>query len=400
MASLIIRFHDSTLDDFSWLVSQSENVKQTVDWQTGSEQDLAELAKKHTAVILVLAQQDIYLTSYEVPNKASRQVLSSIEYQIEDQLAQDIEIQHCALGNQSGNPVVIAVIEKVIMLRCITLVQKYGLAVTRIVPEIFLCPWSGNTGEVSVIESHDAVILRYGEYQGIKCHPQLGEEMLDLIAAEREIKVVNYYLQNTESYDSLKVVKYPGASSQLTLEHLEKGISASINLLQRQFQITSVWSKLLRIWKWVLGLFLILIVVGGYNKAIALQQLESRLSDIKTTQYELLKNHLPSHINKSDDLKKELINLLKQSQSGDEEVNFLELLRKFTLAKTSFPSVVVSKIGYQNKRLSIDITSNQLSDIESLLEAIEATGQATKLDNLSIKPDIISGQFVLVGVGE
>ena len=400
MAGLLVRFHDSSLNNFSWLVSQSDNARQAVDWQTGTEQDLAELAKNHSAAILLIGQQDIYLTSYEIPEKASRQVLSSIEYQIEDQLAQDIDSQHFALGNQTGNHVAIAVIEKVVMLRCITLVQKYGLTVTKVVPELFLCPWSGDSGEVDLIESQEAVILRYGEYQGIKCHPQLCEEMLNLIDAEQEIKIVNYYLQDPESYESLKVEKYPGSSNQLTPELLEQGLSEGINLLQRQFQITSVWSKLLQIWKWVLGLFLLLILVGGYNKAIALQQLEARLSDIKTTQYELLKNHLPSNINEKDDLKKELINLLKQSQSGEEEVNFFELLRKFTLAKTEFSSVIVSKIGYQNKRLSIDITSSQLSDIESLLVAIEATGQTTKLENLNIKPNVISGQFVLAGATE
>jgi len=400
MSSLLVRFHDSTLDKFNWLVSPSDHVEQAVDWQSGTEQELAELAKNHSAVILLIAQQDIYLTDYEIPDKASRQVLSSIEYQIEDQLAQDIDIQHFALGNQAGNHVAIAVIDKVIMLRCITLVQKYGLTVTKVVPELFLCPWSGDSGEVSLIESHEGVILRYGEYQGIKCHRQLCEEMLNLIASEQEVKVVNYFVQDPDSYDSVKVEKYPGNSNRLTYELLEQGVSDGINLLQRQFQITSVWSKLLHIWKWILGLIFILLAVGGYNKAIALQQLEAQLSDIKTTQYELLRNHLPSNIDKSDDLKTELINLLKQSQSGDKEVNFLELLRRFTLAKSTFSSVVVNKIGYQNKRLSIDVTSNQLSDIESLLEAIEATGQTAKLENLNIKPDDISGQFVLVGAAE
>ncbi len=267
-------------------------------------------------------------------------------------------------------------------------------------PEVFLCPWSGKTGEVNLIESHEAVILRYDEFQGIKCCPHLSGEMLNLINAEQEIKVVNYYLQDIESYESVKIEGYAGASIQLTSEHLDQAFTGCINLLQGEFQITSVWSKLLRLWKWVLGLFLVFIAASGYNSAIALQQLETRLSEIKTVQYELLKNHLPSNINQSDDLKKELINLLKQSQSGEEEVNFLELLRKFTLAKTTFPSVIVSKIGYQNKRLSIDISSSQLSDIESLLEAIEATGQVTKLENLNIKPDIISGQFVLIGITE
>jgi len=121
------------------------------------------------------------------------------------------------------------------------------------------------------------------------------------------------------------------------------------------------------------------------------------LSDIKAAQYEQLKNYLPANIDQSDDLKKELINLLKQGQSGKAEVNFLELLRQFTQAKSVYSSIIISRIGYQNKRLSIDVTSNQLNELESLLESIESSGQAVKMENLNIKPGIVSGQFVLDG---
>lgn len=400
MSRLIVRFHDSSLENLSWLVDQGDEVSLAENWQTASQQQLGELAKNHSSVVLVIAQQDVYLTSYEVPDKASRQVLSSIEYQIEDQLAQDVEIQHFALGDQSKNPVAIAVVEKVVMTRCINLIQKNALVVTHIVPEMFLCPWFGKAGDVNLIESHEAVMLRYGDHQGIKCRPEMCETMLDLIAAEQDITLVNYYLQRPESYDSLNVGKYPGACKQLTFKNFDPVSSASINLLQREFQLTSIWSKLLLAWKWVLGLLLILITVIGYNKAIALQQMEIQLSNIKATQYELLKNYLPANIDQSDNLKKELISLLKQAQSGTVEVNFLELLRQFSQAKTAYSSINIGKIGYQNKRLSIDITSNQLNQVESLLETIESTGQAARLENLSIKPDIISAQFVLDGASE
>ena len=143
MSRLIVRFHDSSLENLSWLVDQGDEVSLAENWQTASQQQLGELAKNHSSVVLVIAQQDVYLTSYEVPDKASRQVLSSIEYQIEDQLAQDVEIQHFALGDQSKNPVAIAVVEKVVMTRCINLIQKNALVVTHIVPEMFLCPWFG-----------------------------------------------------------------------------------------------------------------------------------------------------------------------------------------------------------------------------------------------------------------
>ena len=400
MSRLIVRFHDSSLDDLSWVVDHPDGKSLAVRWLVGSEQQLGELAKNHSAVILVIPQQDVYLTSYEIPDKASRQVLSSIEYQIEDQLAQDVELQHFSICDQSSNPVAIAVLEKSIMQRCVDLIHKHALVVTKIVPEIFLCPWPGKSGDVNLIESHESVILRYGDNRGIKCRPELCETMLDLIAGEQDILAINYYLQQAESYDSMKVEKYPGVFNQLTLEHLDPDSPRSINLLQRQFQTTSAWAKLLHVWKWVLGLLVVLTAVTSYNKAIALHELEDQLLQVKASQYELLKNYLPAGINETDDLKKELIKLLKQSESGASEVNFLELLRQFTQAKAAYSSVIIGKIGYQNKRLSIDITSNQLNELESLLEAIESTGQVARLENLTIKPDIISGQFVLDGASE
>ena len=76
MSTLIVRFHDSSLDSLSWFVEQSDGANHPVNWQTGSQKDLGNLAKGHSTVVLAIAQQDIYLTSYEIPSKAARQVLS------------------------------------------------------------------------------------------------------------------------------------------------------------------------------------------------------------------------------------------------------------------------------------------------------------------------------------
>jgi general secretion pathway protein L len=397
MSRLIVRFHDSALDNLSWSVDQADDAGQLVNWQAGTERQLSELAKKYDTVVLVIAQQNVYLTDFEIPSTASRRVLAAVEFQIEDQLAQDVELLHVALGDQSKNPVAIAVLEKSVMQRCIDLIQKHGLQVAQVVPEIFLCPWSGITGEVNLITGHEAVIMRYGEHLGIKCKPELCETMLDLIAAEQDIKAVNCYLPSAESFASMNLGQHPGVFKQLKPGHHDPTGSGTINLLQRRFQISSIWSKLLRSWKGILGLLLVLVAVTGYNKAIALQQLEVRLSDIKAAQYEQLKDYLPASIDQTGNLKNELINLLKQAQSANPEANFLELLHQFTQAKKTHSSIIISRIGYQNKRLSIDITSDQLSDLESLLEAIESTGQAVKMENLNIKPGIISGRYVLDG---
>jgi type II secretory pathway component PulL len=165
--------------------------------------------------------------------------------------------------------------------------------------------------------------------------------------------------------------------------------------MQRQFQMSSIWSKLLGIWKWILGLLLVLLAVTAYNRAIALNDLEAQVSELRAAQYALLKDYLPAGTDQSSDMKKALIALLKASQSEQNETGFLQLLGEFTRAKSAYAAVTITRIGYQNRRLSIDVTSNLLSDVEALMQALESTGQAVKLDKLSIKPNLISGQFVL-----
>ncbi len=395
MSRLVVRFDDLSLQGFSWLVTETENDDSPVRWQADAGRSLAELAKQHHALTLVIPQQHVYLTHYELPDKVSRQVLGSIEYQIEDQLAQDVEDQHFAIGDLSSHPVAIAVVEKSVMQLCVSLLQQQGVSASQIIPEMFLCPWFGNVGDVCLLECPDGVILRYGDFQAIKCAPELVETMLDHLAAEQDIQIVNYYLLDADSFPSIRVDRYPAQQNEWTLNNINLTQGGVINLMQRQFQMSSIWSKLLGIWKWILGLLLVLLAVTAYNRAIALNDLEAQVSELRAAQYALLKDYLPSGTDQSSDLKKALIALLKQSQSGHNETSFLQLLEEFTRAKSAYAAVTITRIGYQNKRLSIDVTSNLLSDVEALMQTLESAGQAVKLDKLSIKPNLISGQFVL-----
>ena len=395
MSRFVLRFDDLNYEGFSWLITDTEDEKTSPQWQRASIDALSQLAKGYPTLTLVIPQQYVFLTSFELPEKASRQILSSIEYQIEEQLAQDVENQHFAIGDSSRNPLPIAVIEKSIMQDSLAQLQKHGLTATSIIPEMFLCPWFGNVGDVCLLECADGVILRYGDYQALKCQSELVEVMLDHLATEQDVQIVNYYLLDSGSFEVIKDSKYPSQQNELNLKHLNLSDHSLINLLQRQFQVTSVWSKLAAMWRWVLALLVILAVFTAFNKAIALNQLESELSAVQGAQYELLKDYLPADTAPSDDMKKAMIDLLKQSQSSANEAGFLQLLQEFTRAKTGFSTVKINKIGYQNARLSIDVTSNQLTEVEALLAVLEKSGLSAQLGKLSIKPNLISGQFVL-----
>jgi len=397
MARLLIQFTTEELADFRWARFDETMPSGELDWQQAGESDLAVVtAQNPHPVIMVIPQQCVYLTQVELPEKAGRQVLSAIEYQIEDQLAQDIETQHCAMGDTSQNPIAVAVVARTIMARCIALARNHDLRLIQVVPELFLCPWQG-TG-VTLIEGYDGYLLRYGDYRGLKCNAQALPAMLELVKRDVEIDRITYYGRAGEQTPEL---------DGYTVEGFELGSTSPglvdaplINLQQRDYQLSSEWRGLGKAWKWIGVLLATLLVIGAYNKAAALQELEAQLDDIQQQQYELLKPYLPAGTSTDANLKKIMIERLKQIQADQRQQGFLKLLLDFTQARTKYPAVKISRVSYQGTKLSFDISSSQLTDIEALLETVKKQGVNAKLESLSIKPEQSSGRLVLQGGGD
>ena len=394
MARLLVQFFTDELAEFRWASIDEAQQTADIDWQQAGEDELVMIAAQHPhPLILIIPQQCVYMTQVELPQRAGRQLLSAIEYQIEEQLARDIESQHCALGDINANPVSIAVIERSIMKRCMALAQGHGLRLIHIFPELFLCPWTGSG--VALMQGHDGYLLRYGAYRGLKCSEQTLAAMLEMVGREVELDSIACYASEAETALSLDGVN---------LEH--KALSAArpgfidapvIDLQQRDYQMSSAWQGLAKTWKWVALLLAGLLMIGAYNKAMALHDMEQDLAAIKQQQYELLKPHLAEDIGPDDNLKKALIDRLKQLQSNQSEQGFLQLLLEFSRARVQFPEVNITRIGYQGKELVFDISSTELKKIETLLEVVQKQGVDATLVSLNIKPEQSSGRLVLRG---
>ena len=183
MLRLLIQFADDELSVFRWTTFDETTNSSELDWQQANLDDLSTVVTQNPEpVIIVIPQQCVYLTQVEMPEKASRQLLSAIEYQVEDQLAQDIESQHFAIGDTSENPVAIAVVSRDLMERCMALTRSYDLRLTKIVPELFLCPWTGEG--VALREGYGGYLLRYGRDRGLKCTRQALPAMLDATCSD------------------------------------------------------------------------------------------------------------------------------------------------------------------------------------------------------------------------
>ena len=152
---------------------------------------------------------------------------------------------------------------------------------------------------------------------------------------------------------------------------------------------------MLNVWKSVAAVILVIFVVTGFNRVVALQDMEAELDAIRASQYELVKEYVGPRVTKSANLKKELIKLLQENSDGQKGADFISLLLDFSQARAAFESIQIVKISYQKLRLSVDISSQKLNDVEALHAALNAKGLSAKLEKLNIKPELISGQFIL-----
>ena len=396
MRQLFLRFHDVAFDSFDWAIVEANAEDADAIWQQAEVSELLQLVSQNPLPVLVFVpQQAIFLTEFELPEKAPRQVLASIEYQIEDRLAQDTESQHFAVGRQTGNTVPVFVIAQSVMIAIQSLQQNYRLKIQQVLPEMVLCPAPREPGEVSLINSPPALVVRYGDNNCVKCLPEILPSVLELIDRQENISRINCYMEESALEDVLKGDSYTVNIKPYRVSEID--FDDAVNLQQRQFQPSSHWLKIIQAWKGIAAAAMVLLSVFIVNGVAALEDMERQLSSIKSNQYALLKDYLDPRVTQNSDLKKEMIKLLQNSSSSDQEVDFLQLLLEFSRARESHRSIEIVKIGYQQDRLSIDISSKQLNVVESLHAALNARGLNVDLDRLSIKPDQVSGQFVVRG---
>lgn len=391
METILIRFTDDGLQDFLHASASESDLIESLDWQTGQVDLLGDICGNHP-VIFLLPQELVLQTSVELPEKASRQLLSAIEYQIEDRLAQDVDDQHVAIGDKAESPIAVAIVARQLMDRCLFLANVSGIRLRSILSEVELCPFE--SGAIRTMQSGAALLLRTGAHSAIKTAPEFLPEVLNLLSRDTQFRVLS-----TASTDD--VLHLPDgwqqevSRSTLTLSDL-LGKSV-INLLQRDYRLSSPVQSFYRHWRWA-AIFLIgFIVLFGYNKATTLNALESEVSALKQQQYQLVRPYLPADVTADDNLKTLLIREMNRQQTQNLDEGFLSALLDFSRARTNFQQVSVNRISFQRDTLRVDLLASQLNVMEDLLQTIRRSSSQASLADLSVKPGEVSATLVIPG---
>lgn len=358
--------------------------------------------------IVVVPGDTVLLAEATVPGNSSR-VQQAIPYALEDQVADDIENLHFAIGKrdkESSYPV--AIINRDTMETLQEQFEAVDLRPTELVPEILALPkldpnasgpvWSG------LVDEHKTVV-RLNGFRGFATDTDTAEIMLSGAKAEYEEE----FSRGMLLFHTADAVNEP----RVEVEHLDietrqcdsrlglyaSGLSTSprINLLQGDYSYRQQLNLAWKPWVWSMILAAVLLGLFAGSRFMDYQrlgnreaELQNRISEVWTETFPGVKGRRPVAQMKSR---------LKTLGGAAPVGGFTSDLAIIAAAFSTQPKSSINSIGFRPGRFDLDISTDALPTLDKLKTEIEKAGTLSmKVQSARRQKDVVRSTIRLEAV--
>ncbi len=342
----------------------------------------AELKVREADLVLVVPAQKVALQ--EVPFAANERKLlrQTLPYSLEDQLIDDVDTQHFALGPIVDAQVSVAIIDKQWLSDWLQQCRGAGLDIKRVLPEQLLLPYREHCWTLRVEPSR--WVVRVGAYRGFAMEPSDAAMVLQLLLDSADELPQQLLIQTAQSDLPIEALlpQLPellrGSIEVLNAEETVGENNPVIDFLQGAYARTLPWRRWWLSWRPVaivlVATIVVHLIVGGvqhyrFNKQnIALrQQIE-----------EVYRSVEPRGIVNDPELQlRRKVQALKSHQGGA----VLPLLQQVGDALKAVDGIAVQNLTYSERQseLRVSLSANTFKDVEAVRAAIANTGLTAQL---------------------
>ncbi len=389
-----ILFHDASLQRFDWCRYNSET--ETLETGHAEIEQLSRTFAAGTAVSVYIPQQMLFITSVQMPPRASKQQLNAIAYAIEDQLAEDIEDCFFAImPQQADDSVPVAVINQQKMNDLSMLLAEHHIQVRMILPQVYLCPWRNEGTDIAAIcKSRNGYLVRTAQHEGLYCESPALNSVISLISkhSDQKQQTVVVYGLDSEALSISNVEVVPQPDIELLSQQVNE--SQCLNLKQKQYQSSHQWLSVLQRWKWPAAALALLLLVLISDTVISVWQQTNKLNNLLQQQRELLQKYQPE-LAESDNPRLALTRFLADNQQGAQQTGFLDQLYEFVRLKQGISELKLGKIQFQKSSLIVDLESKDLKSLETLRSKLPQSSFKARIDNVNINPEKTTGRLIM-----
>ncbi len=347
----------------------------------GDAQVFAEDARAHTAdLVLVVPAQKVLLQEVAFAAHERKLLRQTIPYSLEEQLLDDVDTQHFALGAIADEHVPVAIIDKQWLAAWLQQCQKAGLDIKRVLPEQLLLPYREHCWTLQVEPRR--WLVRVGAYRGFALEPESAKIALQLLLDRVDELPQQLLVCSDEPIETL-LPQLPELLRGM-IDVLEKQTltlaenSPLIDFMQGAFARTLPWQRWWWQWRPAAIMFAAAValhlVVGGVQH----HRLNKQNIALRRQIEDVYRSVEPRGVVNDPELQ---LRRKLQTLQGHQGGAVLPLLQQVGGVLKTVDGVAVQNLTYSEHQgeLRVSLSANAFKDVEAVRAAIANTGLNAQL---------------------
>jgi general secretion pathway protein L len=341
-------------------------------------------------ICVLVPGTDVLLTEPEVPTKAGTKLQQVVPYALEEQLADDIDDLHFAIGKRAADSArtPVAVIRRSLMDEWLTSLKSSGLDPESMYTESDLLPQ--NPGQAVALMEEDVVVVRPPLGAPVTLPVEALGEALEIaqqgspeLAATGVRGLVLYtgaaeWHQHSAKIESLRE-RFDGIKIQLlsagplALFGQQLPVATPINLLQGPYAPTTARTVGWQSWKVAAILLASLVGLHVAGKAAELTALKHSEHTLDTSIGETFRQAMPGE-RSTLDARRRMEQRLAAAQSGGGPGGLLPALQALVQARTAAPGTTLKALSMRQGTIEMKVSAKDASSLDHMSQSLRSNG--------------------------
>jgi general secretion pathway protein L len=341
-------------------------------------------------ICVLVPGTDVLLTEPEVPTKAGTKLQQVVPYALEEQLADDIDDLHFAIGKRASDSArtPVAVIRRSLMDEWLTSLKSSGLDPESMYTESDLLPQ--NPGQAVALMEEDVVVVRPPLGAPVTLPVEALGEALEIaqqgspeLAATGVRGLVLYtgaaeWHQHSAKIESLRE-RFDGIKIQLlsagplALFGQQLPVATPINLLQGPYAPTTARTVGWQSWKVAAILLASLVGLHVAGKAAELTALKHSEHTLDTSIGETFRQAMPGE-RSTLDARRRMEQRLAAAQSGGGPGGLLPALQALVQARTAAPGTTLKALSMRQGTIEMKVSAKDASSLDHMSQSLRSNG--------------------------
>lgn len=398
-------------DMVSWLLQDDSGDGGEVSH--GSLDEVAPLAPG-TRVSVLVPSMNFILASASVPTQNRQRLQKALPFLLEDQLVDDVELLHFALGEKrTDGTVYCAVVQATMVEDWLERLRRFNINPHAMIPDVLALPMA--PGRWWIVREEEHYLIRTGKESGYYCERDNVLTVLEALLMEGDapeaITLVDLdpeagTLEDFSSVEDLPALELetPGGDP-LQWYRGQVSDKPSLNILQGGFSRREQMGRLWRPWLPAAALFVAYIVIQLLVSGIHYFQVSGEVASLEQEAAEAYYAAYP-------DAKKEPVDRLwikmrsklQALKGGDANAaggsGFLDILGKAGPVFRKTTGLVIKTLRYRGGKLEVSVDITDIQGLDKLKQALTDSGiVSVEILSANARGDKVEGRLQLGGGG-